>query len=231
MTTNNIVIIINNKSFTPVITYNNTDIEKSKIFSDNKGKAGIYLWTHKESNKTYVGSAVDLSKRLTTYYSPKGLKRTDSYIARALLVHTYSAFSLSILEFIDITNLSKEEARKLILEREQFYIDSLEPTYNINPIAGSRLGTRHTNETKALMSAAKTGENHPMYNKTHTEETKALISRMLSGENHPKFGISLSDDIITKISVAKGGGSIFVYNSDSSLVNSFPSARKALYGN
>ena len=47
------------------------------------------------------------------------------YICKALLYYRYSAFTLSILEYIDISNLSKEETRKLILSREQFYIDFL----------------------------------------------------------------------------------------------------------
>jgi group I intron endonuclease len=70
------------------------------------------------------------------------------YIYRALLHHGYSKFSLSILEYIDISGLSKSEARKLILEREQFYIDNLSPEYNINPKAGSRLGSTHSAVTK-----------------------------------------------------------------------------------
>lgn len=37
----------NNVSFTPVIIYNNVDTDKSIILSNNKGKAGIYMWTHK----------------------------------------------------------------------------------------------------------------------------------------------------------------------------------------
>jgi len=49
------------------------------------------------------------------------------YIYNALRNHGYSAFSLTILEYIDVTNLSKEESRKLILEKEQFYLDSLAP--------------------------------------------------------------------------------------------------------
>jgi group I intron endonuclease len=70
------------------------------------------------------------------------------YIYNALRVHGFSVFSLSILENIDISNLFKEDARLLILEREQFYIDPLTPEYNINPTAGSRLGSKHTEGTK-----------------------------------------------------------------------------------
>lgn len=68
------------------------------------------------------------------------------YINRALLSHGYSSFSLSILEYVEIENLSKDQARTKLLECEQFYTDSLRPGYNINPIAESRLGLRHSEE-------------------------------------------------------------------------------------
>lgn len=58
------------------------------------------------------------------------------YIYNALKHHVYSAFSLWILEYIDISNLSKEEVRKLILERENYYLKTFTPTYNISKIAG-----------------------------------------------------------------------------------------------
>lgn len=54
----------------------------------------------------------------------------------------------------------------MILEQEQFYIDSLKPTYYINPIAGSRLGSLHTEETKALISKSVSGENNSVGGRT-----------------------------------------------------------------
>jgi predicted GIY-YIG superfamily endonuclease len=187
---------------TPVIIYLNAETDKSKILTDNKGRAGIYLWAHIGSNSIYVGSAVDLSIRLSLYYYPSYLKRTKNYICNALNCHTHSAFSLTILEYINIKGLSKEEIKKLILEREQFYIDSLEPKYNILRVAGSLLGFNHSNETLAKMSQVKLGENNPMYGQIVSTQTKALITE------------------------AKGT-TIFVYSSDNVLTYSFPSARKA----
>lgn len=46
------------------------------------------------------------------------------YIYKALLHHGYGAFYLRILEYINILDLDKEKVKNLILEREQFYIDS-----------------------------------------------------------------------------------------------------------
>jgi group I intron endonuclease len=211
---------------TPIMIYSNADTDKLRILSDNKNKAGIYQWQHVESGKIYVGSAFDLSKRVSNYYSIGYLARfKTSHIHNALLHHGYSAFSLTIFEFVDISNLPKEKARKLILEREQFHIDSLGPEYNINPIAGSRLGSKASAETKALIS----GDNHPrgMLGKTHSEETRVKISKALSGDNHPRYGKLHLAGTVAKISAAKGGGIIFVYDSKGSLFNTFSSAREA----
>jgi group I intron endonuclease len=204
--------------FVPVIIYNNAETDKLRILTDSKQKAGIYMWKHNESGKVYIGSAVDLSRRLTQYFSMKYLEKNKTmHICNALVYHGFGAFSLSISEYIDISNLSKKEANKLILEREQFYLDNLKPGYNINLIAGSRLGTLHSEDSIARMSEIqknidRTAMNNPMYGRI--------------GDDHPRFGKSHSIDSRTKISEAKGM-TIYVYNSEGSLVNSFSSANIA----
>ena len=65
------------------------------------------------------------------------------YICNAIITHTHSAFSLFIFEYINIENLSKEDARKLILSREQYYLDTLEPFPPARPaLFYNRAGTR-----------------------------------------------------------------------------------------
>jgi group I intron endonuclease len=201
----------------PVTIYNNAETDKLQILSDNKGLSGIYMWTHKESGKLYVGSAVDLSKRISKYYSSLYLKRADNYISKALILHSYSAFSLSILEYIDITDLSKEETRLLILEREQFYLNlafSVDKpnTYNILKMAGSLLGFKHSEESIAIISKALKGKN---LGKLYSPETKAKMSEAKAAENnpmygktgetHPMFGKTHSIEAIKKMSEARKG--------------------------
>jgi group I intron endonuclease len=84
--------------------------------------------------------------------------------------------SISILEYIYISNFSKENARKLILEQEQHYIDTLKSVYNILITAGSLLGFNHSAETKAKLSKVMSGMNHFSFDKSLFEETKALMS-------------------------------------------------------
>lgn len=51
----------------PVISYPNAETYKSVILNDNKGKARIYKWTYISSEKIYIASAINISKRLKIY--------------------------------------------------------------------------------------------------------------------------------------------------------------------
>lgn len=175
--------------------------------ADNKDKAGVYLLTHLESNKLYVGSSVNLYRRFKHYYSNVNLTRnTNSRIHNALLHHGHSAFSLTILEYIDVRDLTKSEAKDIIIRREQFYIDLLKPEYNILKIAGSLLGFKHSNITIAKFKEAKLKENNPMFSKFHTEETKLKMSTV-------KVGKLRSEDTKLKIGLSNSR-KVFIFKYD-----------------
>lgn len=162
--------------------------QKNYVFlTEIKNKAGIYLWTHLESNKKYVGSSVNLFRRLKYYFSKVNIARNKkSRIYNALLHYGYSYFSLTILEFIDITNLSKDEAKKLIIEREQYYIENILPEYNILKTAGSLFGFKHSKDTIEKFKKTNKNENNPMFGKFHSKETKIKMSEIKKGKFHSK---------------------------------------------
>ena len=56
--------------------------------------------------------------------------------------YSHSSFSLTILEYCE-----KSGASGLLNNREQYYLDRLEPDYNILKIAGSLLGYTFTEES------------------------------------------------------------------------------------
>jgi len=109
---------------------------------DNNGKAGIYQRSHIDSDNIYIGSASNLRTRLYQYYYISNLGRNKTmFIYNALQLHRYSAFSLTILEACNSRGQTvyrynklikkKRVKKKLILGKEQFYIDTLPPKYNI----------------------------------------------------------------------------------------------------
>ena len=65
-------------------------------------------------------------------------------------------------------------------------------------------GAIRSPETKAKMSAALKGENHPLYGKFHSPETKAKMSEAMKGNAH-KLGKTLSEETKRKMSEAMKG--------------------------
>lgn len=51
------------KANTPKL-YENADVQKLEVLKENKGKSGVYLWINNINGNKYVGSSVNLSRRL-----------------------------------------------------------------------------------------------------------------------------------------------------------------------
>lgn len=77
-----------------------------------------------------------------TYFSLGSLSKSKRIIDKALLKYGYSNFSFEILEYC---------TRENVLVREQYYMDLLNPVYNIVEKAGSTLGYKHSDEVREKM--------------------------------------------------------------------------------
>lgn len=184
----------NNRVVRPLVVYFNCELEKSRIFAENKDKAVVYRWVNNINNKTYIGSSINLSIRLHKYYSVKHLTNHKTPIHNALLKYGFKNFTLEILEYC-------ENGINPIV-REQYYLDLLKPEYNVLEQAGSSLGFKHKAETLEFFYT----------NRRASEETKQNLSlaatgRILTEEDKKKIsdarkGINLSDETRAKISAA-----------------------------
>lgn len=119
----------------------------------------------------------------------------------------------------------------MILSREQYFFDCLEPKYNILKIAGSPLGQKRSDKSKVLMRKPKSAEtklkiSESLKGKTHSAESKAKMNLAKIGEKNPNFGKVRSAETKAKISITRGIA-IFVYSLNDILENSFPSASVA----
>lgn len=132
-----------------LILFANADKDKLEIIKYVKGKSGIYMWTNTFNGKKYVGSSVDLRRRLLEYYNVNRLLNEKSMaINVALLKYGYNSFSLTILEFCDKDSL---------MFKENYYFEVYKPEYNIlktpgSPSRGS--GWKHSEATIEKMSVA-----------------------------------------------------------------------------
>jgi hypothetical protein len=137
------------------IVYENSLLNKGKVLKENKNKSGIYRLVNKINGESYVGSSINLTNRFRRYYNINYLKgkilKDNSRIYRALLKYNYSNFNLEILEYC-----SNESLRS----REQYYLDSLMPEYNICKTAGSMLGFKHSLETLEKFKNRDLGTGH-----------------------------------------------------------------------
>ena len=122
-------------------------------------QSGIYIITNISNNKRYVGSAVNLRTRYSSHIRDL-IRNTHKNILIQNSFNKYKEenFEFGILEFIIMPkNLTKEEIRKILLEREQHYIDVLDPEFNICKIAGNTMGTKLSESAKQKIREANTG--------------------------------------------------------------------------
>lgn len=196
-------------SHTPAVIYSNLESKKSSIYADNRDKSGIYLWRNKINGKTYVGSSVNLTKRFKNYFNESYITRLKDFmiIYKALLAYGYENFTLEILEYCDPAS---------ILEREQYYLDTLKPEYNILKVAGSSFGYKHSEEVLLKMR----------------NRTASLDARLkMSENNHKRQAVVIIDNqkgVSTKFSTMKEAG-IFL-NISTTMIGKYLKSNKLFKG-
>lgn len=137
-------------------------LAKEQLKFNKENNTGVYQLVNLINGKTYVGSSINLNRRLSEYLNPLYIKRNlikgNSAIMNALLKYGYINFGIRILEIMEFnSNLSKAELKNNILAKEQYFIDLIKPEYNINKISGSNLGRIYSEEVRIKMSLAKIG--------------------------------------------------------------------------
>jgi len=119
-------------------------------------------------------------------------------INKSLLKYGYSNFSLEILEYCKPEDCT---------QREQYYLNLLEPEYNILTLAGSLLGYKHTEETKVKFKhrIRSSGNKGKKLNRLYTEEEKLkFVERIAKArEIRKNEGIIFKHKEETKIKISK----------------------------
>jgi group I intron endonuclease len=185
--------------------FENIEKSQSEIYKSLRNKSGVYMFINNISNGTYIGSSINLTKRMTSHFYHAKSEKGKSVINRAMYKHKLVNFSLGILEFctndvIACTTL------------EQKCIDHYKPSYNILKIAGSSFGFTHSISTISKLKERFKKENHPKYGTTSSPKTIEAIKQGIkefylnnvhpfkgkTGKLSPQYGI--------------GGSLVFCYN-------------------
>jgi excinuclease UvrABC nuclease subunit len=143
-----------------------------QLLEDIRGKAGIYTWTNLKNGNIYIGSSVNLSPRLLKYLNENALKKNKMLINLAILKYNLKNFSLDILEYCSPID---------VIKREQYYLDTYKPIYNILKIAGSSLGYVHNKTSLAKMNSRLVSELtlNKMKQRKQSEQTKDKIRKAI----------------------------------------------------
>lgn len=184
-----------------------------------RGTSGLYCIHNLNTDRFYVGSAKDIYSRMAVHICQlRGQCHHCAFLQR-----DYN-LGRNNLEFHVLKAVPKDQ----LIREEQILLDTVygkEGCYNLNPIANSFAGRKHSDETKQRLSKLAQGrkhsqetkekmrashigiplpENHPI-RLGQTLEAKEKIRVAVSGEGNPFFGRTHSDETKEKIATQLRG--------------------------
>lgn len=174
--------------------------------------SGIYEIGNRENGHKYIGSSANIEKRWRLHI--RLLERNKHHcrhLQNAWNKYGKDLFVFSIIELCSVENL---------FDREQFFLDTTSPEYNVSPSARTRRGTKASPETRIKLSLSHTGKELTQKQKDnililaskwkgskHTLESKQKMSKAMKGKY---IGRKMSDEIREKISLSLKGRKLSV---------------------
>lgn len=141
---------------------------RSKISEYAKGAKGVYLFEVLDVDKDikYIGSSISLYNRVSSYFMPSILARADRKVLRYFNKHGFNNVKLTL--FIIESNCSWKQ----VLELEQYLIDTVMPSLNVDLVAGGYCGYHNPMSQEARYILRKL-RGIPIY--VYDTTTKSLI--------------------------------------------------------
>lgn len=116
----------------------------NKIDFKLKEKCGIYMFFNMISGKRYIGSSVDIYNRIHEHvHNLNNNKSHNAHFQNSWNKYGEEVFMFCVLEFCD---------SEIRFDREQYYIDTLKPEYNLTLNVIANFGHIPTKETKEKIS-------------------------------------------------------------------------------
>ena len=134
----------------------------------------IYSIKNKINDYQYIGSTIRFKIRKSEHLNMLRFNKHHSdYLQKAWNKYGESSFEFIILEEVDDINQ--------MLVREQFWIDTLNPQYNICKIAGNTFGKKCKKETKEKISLKHKGHSSELQKLAQIKRRKPVHQYELDG--------------------------------------------------
>lgn len=167
----------------------------------------IYKIKNVITNDEYIGSSKNFEKRKDRHIRElESNKHHSNFLQNSWIKYGKDKFTFEILEDVEIS--------ENLIKREQYWIDKINPSFNMCKIASSPLGIKRTEETKEKLRLINKGKKwkeesinkrtlkqsadfHYLYKREHDKSTKEKISisvkEYFENEGHPRIGKKHSD--------------------------------------
>ena len=172
-------------------------------------RSGIYQWLNKINGKSYIGSSKDLTNRKGHWIAnfKKDKMKYKSILHDAAKKHGLENFIFIILE-------ECEPTKEMLEARENYYIETINPEYNILQKAYSPLGFKWTEEQKqeyrnnySEERKQATAERSKEY--MEQPEIKEKYSELRKGKTFEEiFGEERAQEILEKQSIGRTGKAV-----------------------
>lgn len=135
--------------------------------------SGIYQIRNRVNGKRYIGSAKLLRKRRNEHFCRlKNGRHHSRHLQASWNKHGRAAFKFEVIELCSPSHL---------LDREQHWLDSEDPEYNICKVAGNTLGRKHSKETRRKIAKKAVGRKCPPRSAKH----RRRLSEIHKGKKKP----------------------------------------------
>lgn len=177
----------------------------------NEPSIYIYMMISKEKS-CYVGSSVKLVNRTNSHRYRINNWNKDYYnnngalmFYNTVLKQGWENFKFGILEYTDLSNIENPIYKKdILLKREQYYLDIINPSLNTCKIAGSPLGIKHGITFSKNLSEARRGK------KNKISKLEIITPKQITSET------------ILKLSSRSIGIKVKLFDNLNNLINEFP---------
>lgn len=122
---------------------------RKDISKYGKNRGGVYIFKDLVTGDTYVGGAVNLYSRATSYFFPSIINVGGRRVYRYFKQYGYDNLQLTL------HILPQGCTATQVTQLEQFYIDTLKPDLNVDPVAGGLEGNHGPMSEEAKLKLRK----------------------------------------------------------------------------